>query len=47
MEDSNGYLKKMYEEKILNYEKTQKELKESIDKATKVLETAKETIVRN
>ena len=30
MEDSNGYLKKMYEEKINNYEKEISELKEKI-----------------
>jgi len=35
MEDSNGYLKKMYEERINNYEKEIKQLKETLINAEK------------
>lgn len=35
MEDSNGYLKKMYEEKINNYEKEIQSLKAKINDLTK------------
>jgi hypothetical protein len=37
MEDSNGYLKRMYEEKINNYEKEIAELKSKVAQLNKTI----------